>query len=254
MQVANRLASCVFEQKWKQAVQKACATRFAHAPTKTGRDTQMLEIRFANRLRMIGEQMSQWNLAFLYFHPSVYLKRQRKGFQISSQFVILVKYFSILMGLSKMDSIDQRLLALLQDNSSYTVAEISEKIGISSTPVWKRMKRLEESGVIANRVVLLDPQKIGLGLTGFVLVRTNNHSEEWLKRFANVVDSVPEIVEMHRMAGDVDYLLKIVAPDVSGYDAIYKKIIKDIELSDVSASFSMEVVKSTTVLPLDYAA
>ncbi|WP_298468817.1 Lrp/AsnC family transcriptional regulator [uncultured Erythrobacter sp.] len=151
-----------------------------------------------------------------------------------------------------MDSIDRKLLRLLQEDSSYTVAEISERIGISSTPVWKRIKRLEESGVIASRVVLLDSQKIGLGLTGFVLVRTNDHSEKWLQQFANVVESIPEIVEMHRMAGDVDYLLKVVAPDIGGYDVIYKRIIKLIDLQDVSASFSMEVVKSTTALPLDY--
>ncbi len=151
-----------------------------------------------------------------------------------------------------MDDIDRKLLKLLQENSTYTVAEISEKIGISSTPVWKRMKRLEESGVITNRVALLDPAKIGLGVTGFVIVKTNDHSEKWLDRFAKVVEGIPEIVEMHRMAGDIDYLLKVVAPDIAGYDMIYKRIIKNIELSEVSASFSMEVVKSTTALPLDY--
>lgn len=152
-----------------------------------------------------------------------------------------------------MDRIDKKLLALIQDTASLTVAEISERIGISSTPVWKRMKRLEETGVIRKRVALLDPHKIGLGLTGFVLIRTSDHSDGWLKAFSEVVSSIPEIIEVHRMAGDIDYLLKVVAPNIAGYDAIYKRLIEGVQLSDVSASFSMEVVKSTTTLPLDYA-
>ncbi len=152
-----------------------------------------------------------------------------------------------------MDRIDKRLLTLIQEKASLTVAEISSRIGISSTPVWKRMKRLEETGVIRDRVALLDPRKIGLDLTGFVLIRTSDHSDKWLKDFATVVSAIPEIIEVHRMAGDVDYLLKVVAPDISGYDEIYKRLIDGVTLSDVSASFSMEVIKSTTALPLDYA-
>jgi Lrp/AsnC family transcriptional regulator len=152
-----------------------------------------------------------------------------------------------------MDRIDRRLLGLLQTNAALTVAEISDQIGISSTPVWKRMKKLEEAGIIRSRVALLEAQAIGLKLTGFVLIRTSDHSEKWLREFASVVNGIPEIIEVHRMAGDVDYLLKVVAPDIAGYDRIYKRLIKGVNLSDVSASFSMEVVKSTTELPLDYA-
>ncbi len=152
-----------------------------------------------------------------------------------------------------MDAIDKRLLALLQEDATLTVAELSERIGISSTPVWKRVKRLEEAGIIRGRVALLDPREIGLNLTGFVLIRTSDHSEKWLKAFNAVVAEIPEIIEVYRMAGDVDYLLKVVAPNMQGYDTIYKRLIKGIELSDVSASFAMEKVKATTALPLEYA-
>ncbi len=153
-----------------------------------------------------------------------------------------------------MDRIDTRLLSLIQQQAGLTVAEIAEEVGISSTPVWKRIKRLEGAGIIRKKVALLDASKIGLGLTGFVLIRTTDHSEAWIEDFARVVEQIPEIVEVHRMAGDIDYLLKIVAPDMEGYDNIYKRLINGVDIADVSASFSMEVVKETTALPLAYAA
>ncbi|WFL76155.1 Lrp/AsnC family transcriptional regulator [Altererythrobacter arenosus] len=152
-----------------------------------------------------------------------------------------------------MDDIDRRLLALIQRDATATVAEISDRIGISSTPVWKRLKSLEKTGVIRCRVALLDSEAIGLKLTGFVLIRTSDHSEGWLAQFAGVLAEIPEVIEVHRMAGDIDYILKVVAPDMEGYDRIYKRLIKKVKLSDVSASFSMELIKATTVLPLDYA-
>ena len=152
-----------------------------------------------------------------------------------------------------MDQIDRKLLALIQQDATLTVAELAERVGISSTPLWKRVKRLESEGVINRRVALLDAASLGLKLTGFVLIRTRDHSQSWLADFARALDEIPEIVEVHRMAGDVDYLLKVVAPDMEGYDRIYKRLIRGVQLSDVSASFSMEVVKSTTALPLEYA-
>ena len=152
-----------------------------------------------------------------------------------------------------MDKIDRKILTVLQEDSSATVAQIAERAGISSTPIWRRIKRLEADGIIASRVTLLDPQKIGLKLTGYVLIRISDHNDDWLRRFMEAVDAIPEIVEAHRMAGNIDYILKVVAPDIGGYDAIYKRLIAAIDMSDVSASFSMEVLKSTTQLPLDYA-
>ena len=152
-----------------------------------------------------------------------------------------------------MDRIDKKILALLQDDASATIGELSQKVGLSSTPMWKRLKRMEEQGIIRKKVALINQQTVGLKLTGFVAIRTSDHSDEWLEKFNQVVADIPEIIEVYRMAGEVDYLLKVVAPDMEGYDKVYRKLINKVELSDVSASFSMEVVKETTVLPLEYA-
>lgn len=152
-----------------------------------------------------------------------------------------------------LDGIDRRILKLLQEDAGLSVAEIAERAGISQTPVWRRIRRLEQSGVIKRRVTLLDAEAIGLGLTGFVLIRTSHHSDEWLEAFSKAVTAIPEIVEVHRTSGDVDYVLKVVAPDVKGYDAIYKRLIRQVTMNDVSASFSMETLKATSELPLDYA-
>jgi len=151
----------------------------------------------------------------------------------------------------KLDAIDRRILRQLQRDATQSLAELADAAGISQTACWRRIKRLEQDEVIQQRVTLLSHQALGLGLIGFVMIRTSNHSDSWLEKFAAGVRAIPEIIEFHRMAGDVDYLLKIVAPDIAGYDAIYKKLIKVAELSDVSASFSMEQIKYTTELPLD---
>ena len=152
-----------------------------------------------------------------------------------------------------MDKTDLRILAALQNDGSLSVKEVSEKVGASEPTCWRRIKALEEAGVLKARVAIVDRAAVNLGLTGFILIKTANHTDGWLKDFAAGVARIPEVVEFHRMSGDVDYLLKIVAPDIAGYDAVYKKLIKTAALSDVSASFSMEVLKETTVLPLNYA-
>lgn len=151
-----------------------------------------------------------------------------------------------------MDKIDRKILRILQQDASLSVAELSERAGISQTPVWRRIRKLEEAGIIDRRVTLLNQEAIGLGLTGFVLIRPSDHSDEWVEKFSRAVADIPEIVEVHRTSGDVDYVLKVVAPDVKGYDAIYKRLIRSVVMNDVSASFSMEKLKSTTELPLDY--
>ncbi len=152
-----------------------------------------------------------------------------------------------------MDATDLRILAALQEDATGSVAEIGTRAGVSQTPCWKRIKRLEQRGVIAKRVVVLDGPSVGLHLVGYVHVRADKHTEDWLRAFAAGVDSIPEIVECHRMTGDIDYLLKIVAPNMAGYDSIYKRLIKIVDMSDVSVAFSMECLKETTALPLDYA-
>ena len=152
-----------------------------------------------------------------------------------------------------MDSIDKAILRELQRDATVPVADLARSVGLSQTPCWRRVKRLEEAGVIRRRVALVDPATVNLALTAFVAVRTSQHTEAWLRKFADGVRAIPEVVELHRMSGDIDYLLKVVCPDMRTYDAVYKKLIKVAELTDVSSTFSMEALKYTTELPLDYA-
>ena len=150
----------------------------------------------------------------------------------------------------KLDAIDLKILAELQRDAARPIEEVAEAVGLSKTPCWRRIKRLEEEGVIRRRVALLDPRKIDLGVTVFVSIKTNQHNAAWLTRFADAVARIPEIVEVYRMGGEIDYLMKIIAPDIAGYDAIYKRLIENIELSDVSSLFVMEPIKEQTELPL----
>jgi Lrp/AsnC family transcriptional regulator, cysteine-sensing transcriptional activator len=149
-----------------------------------------------------------------------------------------------------MDAIDRKILAVVQQDASLSVAEIGQRVGLSSTPCWKRLQRLEADGVITRRVALVDPDKIGLGITVFVSIETGDHSHDWLKRFAEVVGAMPEVMEFYRMAGDVDYMLRVVVPDIAGYDTFYKKLIATVALKNVTSRFAMERIKSTTVLPI----
>jgi Lrp/AsnC family transcriptional regulator len=153
-----------------------------------------------------------------------------------------------------LDSIDRKILELLQLDGDLQVAQIAEKVGLSQTPCWRRIQRLKESGVIVRNVMLVDPRKVNVGVTVFVSVRTSNHSRAWFERFNATVRAIPEVVEFYRMSGEVDYLLRVVVPDIAGYDAVYQRLIKDTNLSDVSSSFAMEEIKFTTALPMNYAA
>ncbi len=151
---------------------------------------------------------------------------------------------------AQLDSLDWSILAQLQADASLAVHEIGERVGLSHNACWRRIRRLEDSGVIARRVALLDPAKIGLATTVFVAVKTSRHDPEWLEAFARGVASIDEVIECHRMAGDVDYLLKLVVRDIAHYDRIYRKLIAAVpDLADVSSSFSMERMKHTTALP-----
>jgi len=150
-----------------------------------------------------------------------------------------------------LDAIDRKILALLQEDATLSIAAIGERVGLSQTPAWKRIQRLEADGVIARRVALLDPEHLGLGLTVFVSIETNDHSEAWLARFAEVVSAFPEVLEIYRMAGDVDYMLRVMVADMSAYDAFYKRLIAAVPLKNVTSRFAMQRVKSTTALPLE---
>jgi len=149
-----------------------------------------------------------------------------------------------------MDALDRKILAVVQQDASLSVAEIGTRVGLSSTPCWKRLQRLEADGVIMRRVALIDPEKIGLGITVFVSIETGDHSQDWLKRFAETVCTMPEVMEFYRMAGDVDYMLRVVVPDIAGYDAFYKNLIGTVPLKNVTSRFAMERIKSTTALPI----
>jgi Lrp/AsnC family transcriptional regulator len=149
-----------------------------------------------------------------------------------------------------MDAIDRKILTVLQQDASLSVAEIGQRVGLSSTPCWKRIQKLEAEGVITKRVALVDQSKVGLGINVVVSIETGDHSQEWLGRFAQTVSAMPEVLDFFRMAGDVDYLLRVVVPDMAAYDAFYKRLIAAIPLKNVTSRFAMEKIKSTTALPI----
>ena len=151
-----------------------------------------------------------------------------------------------------MDDLDRRILSTLQENADVSVADIGEKVGLSTTPCWRRIQLLQDKGIIRKRVALLDPIQLNVGVTVFVAVRTTQHNTVWFNKFVRVVNNIPEVVEFYRMSGEVDYMLKIVVPDIAAYDEVYKRLIAKIDLSDVSSSFAMEQIKYSTALPLEY--
>jgi Lrp/AsnC family transcriptional regulator len=152
-----------------------------------------------------------------------------------------------------LDSRDKQILEVLQDDAMTPITAIAERVGLSTTPCWRRIQRLERDGVIRRRVALLDAASLNVPVSVFVAVRTNRHSAAWVAQFRRTLDAIPEIVEAYRMSGEIDYLLRVVVPDIAGYDLVYKQLIDKIEFADVTSSFSMEELKHTTALPLNYA-
>ncbi len=151
-----------------------------------------------------------------------------------------------------MDAFDKKILRILQQDSTLSVSHIAEQVGLSTSPCWRRIQAMEKSGIIKGRVALADPDKLNVGLTVFVMVKTNQHNPKWLAKFADIAMDFEEIVEFYRMSGEVDYLLKVVVPDMKAFDTFYKKLITEADFSDISSSFSMEEIKYTTALPVDY--
>jgi Lrp/AsnC family transcriptional regulator len=145
-----------------------------------------------------------------------------------------------------MDKIDSAILRLLQADATHPIATIADRVGLSQTPCWKRIRRLEDTGVIERRVAILNPEKIGLGLTVFVSIQAPDHSEVWLAHFASTVTAMPEVMDLYRMAGDVDYMLRVAVPDMAAYDAFYKRLTSLIALKDVTSRFAMERMKAET--------
>lgn len=156
------------------------------------------------------------------------------------------------MAKQKLDAIDRKILEVLQQDAGLQISEVASRVGLSQTPCWRRVQRLKEAGVITKNVMLLDPHKINVGVTAFVAIRTSTHTQDWFEHFKATVEAIPEVVEFYRMSGEVDYLLRVVVPDIAAYDAVYKRLIAGTQLFDVSSSFAMEEIKFTTALPLSY--
>jgi Lrp/AsnC family transcriptional regulator len=150
----------------------------------------------------------------------------------------------------EMDAIDRKIVVLLQDDASLSLAQIAHRVGLSQSPCWKRIQRLEKAGVILKRVALVSPEAIGMGLTVFVSIETGDHSTAWLAKFAQTLTAMPEVMEFHRMAGDIDYMLRVAVPHMQAYDAFYKRLIDTMPLKNVTSRFAMERIKSTTAYPL----
>ena len=149
-----------------------------------------------------------------------------------------------------MDSTDRKILSIVQEDASLAVAEVAARVNLSQTPCWRRIQKLEESGVIQKRVALVDPQALGLDLTVFVEVQSPDHSKEWMDSFADVLSGMPEVMEVYRMAGDVDYLLRISVANMAAYDDFYQSLIAQVPLKNVTSRFAMERVKYTTAYPV----
>ena len=149
-----------------------------------------------------------------------------------------------------MDAVDKKILIILQQDSAQPVADIARKVGLSVTPCWRRIQKLEEEGIIRSRVALLNAKQVGLGMSVFVAIKITEHSSDWLNKFATKISKYEEVVEFYRMSGDVDYLLRVVVKNMVAYDAFYKKLISEVPLKDVSSSFAMEEIKYSTALPI----
>ncbi len=150
------------------------------------------------------------------------------------------------------DDKDRKIMQILQENAMVPVAEIAGQVGLSTTPCWRRIQKLEDEGYIRKRVALLDRAKLNVGVTVFVAIKATRHAVDWLDGFKRAVETIPEVVEAYRLSGEIDYLLKVVVPDIAAYDGVYKRMIERVEFADVSSSFAMEDMKFTTALPLKY--
>ncbi len=150
----------------------------------------------------------------------------------------------------KLDQLDRKILAILQEDASLAVSEVAARVGLSATPCWRRIQRLRTDGVIEAMVALVKPEALGLGLTVFITVQARDHSPAWLEQFTSAVVGLPEVLEVHRMAGETDYLLRVVVPDMAAFDAFYRQLIETVTLKNVSSHFAMERVKSTTAYPI----
>ncbi|HIC65506.1 MAG TPA: Lrp/AsnC family transcriptional regulator [Paracoccus sp.] len=150
----------------------------------------------------------------------------------------------------RLDDVDRKILSLLQEDASLPLDQIAERVGASKTPVWNRIRKLREAGVIRGQVTLLDPEALGLEACFFVLIRTSEHDRDWAARFLRALRERPEVIEAHRLAGDIDYILKVQVRNARAYDRFYQSLIGEVKIHNVTALLSMEEIKTTTALPI----
>ncbi len=153
--------------------------------------------------------------------------------------------------MTAMDLIDRKIVAALQNDATLSVAQIAEQVALSQTPCWKRIQKLEQSGVILRRVALVSPEAVGLGLTVFVAIEAADHSPAWRDNFSETIGAMPEVMEIHRMAGEIDYMLKVAVADMASFDAFYRRLTEAVALKNVTSHFAMERIKTTTAYPVD---
>jgi Lrp/AsnC family transcriptional regulator len=161
--------------------------------------------------------------------------------------------FKIMKKNSRLNDIDKKILSVLQENADIPISELSKKVNLSATPCWARINKLYKQGFITKKVAVVDRLKLNLNVVAFVQVKTSNHNMEWARKFVKVINDMPEVIEFYRLSGSIDYLLKVLVPSIEKYDEFYKKLTDKVDLTDVSTSFSMEEIKQTSSLPLDYA-
>ena len=149
-----------------------------------------------------------------------------------------------------MDQTDLRILRILQEDSGLSVSDVAKQVGLSASPCWKRINRMQKEGIIKRQLAVLDAHRLGFGLTVFVHIKTGEHSTTWLEEFSTKVTAMPEVMEIHRIAGEVDYMLKVVVPDMGAFDTFYKRLIGTAALGEVTSHFTMETIKETTALPI----
>jgi Lrp/AsnC family transcriptional regulator len=217
-----------------------------HAAAETERHAHVLEVALVDRGGVLGEAAEHSiSVATMAGNGLLALRHLRQSVEtVSKEGPMAAK--------TSLDSFDRKILDCLQDQADMPLAEIARKVGLSTTPCWRRINRLQEQGIIRARVALLDRKALNAGVTVFVAVRTAQHNAQWLSRFAKAIASFPEVMDCYRMSGEIDYLIRLALPDIDAYDAFYKRLIARIELSDVTSMFAMEEIKSTTRLPLSY--
>lgn len=237
-------------QRRDKGVDKAGHRANQHGGGKRQSVQEMTEVGFAYRGRMPLENTTEH--AGLLVQASINPLRRKRLPKILPIELDANEIFFKMASMEKMfiDTMDRKILRELQRDVSRPLAEVAAAVGLSSSPCWNRIRRLETAGYIRERVAILDRDLLDLGVTVFVAVKTNQHQESWLTDFAASISAIPEVVEFYRMSGEVDYLLKVVCKDIADYDRIYKSLIKSHSIFDVSSSFAMEQIKCTTLLPI----